>query len=203
MQESEGKNSLYLVLKEKWYDMIESGEKTEEYRDITPYWYNRLLWDDDYDKKPWDKDVELFVKNHKALDNALFAGCYRPKFNTVTFQRAYHRNPSRMTFRINSILIGKGNVKWGAESYKEYFIIKLGERISSLGTNSRNMPSDESCFYHQDGNCNKGLPGTPCEVKGCVAHTTTPSTERLCWNEMAEGEKSDFLFNLTHIVTNK
>lgn len=33
---------LHLVLKYEWYDMIESGEKPEEYRDITPYWDKRL-----------------------------------------------------------------------------------------------------------------------------------------------------------------
>ena len=30
--------TLYLPLKAKWYDMIESGEKEEEYREIKPYW---------------------------------------------------------------------------------------------------------------------------------------------------------------------
>lgn len=34
--------TLYLSLKAKWYDMIESGEKTEEYREIKEYWYKRL-----------------------------------------------------------------------------------------------------------------------------------------------------------------
>lgn len=34
--------TLHLPLKAKWYKMQESGEKTEEYREITPYWYKRL-----------------------------------------------------------------------------------------------------------------------------------------------------------------
>ena len=34
---------LHLVLKRKWYDMIASGEKFEEYREIKPYWSNRLF----------------------------------------------------------------------------------------------------------------------------------------------------------------
>lgn len=34
--------SLKLVLKKKWYEMIASGEKTEEYRDITDYWNRRI-----------------------------------------------------------------------------------------------------------------------------------------------------------------
>lgn len=35
--------TLNLVLTGKWYDMIASGEKTEEYREIKPYWEKRLL----------------------------------------------------------------------------------------------------------------------------------------------------------------
>ena len=34
--------TLYLVLKSKWYDMIASGEKREEYREVKPYWKKRL-----------------------------------------------------------------------------------------------------------------------------------------------------------------
>lgn len=33
---------LYLTLKKKWFDMILSGEKREEYRDIKPYWDKRI-----------------------------------------------------------------------------------------------------------------------------------------------------------------
>lgn len=35
--------NLHLVLKHKWYDLIESGQKTVEYRDMTPYWINRII----------------------------------------------------------------------------------------------------------------------------------------------------------------
>ena len=33
---------LHLTLKKKWFDMIASGEKKEEYREIKPYWNQRL-----------------------------------------------------------------------------------------------------------------------------------------------------------------
>lgn len=33
---------LYLPLKAKWYNMIDSGVKPEDYRDIKPYWQKRL-----------------------------------------------------------------------------------------------------------------------------------------------------------------
>lgn len=34
---------LDLPLKAKWYEMIESGEKKEEYREIKEYWRKRLV----------------------------------------------------------------------------------------------------------------------------------------------------------------
>lgn len=34
---------LDLPLKKEWYNMIESGEKREEYREIKPYWSKRLV----------------------------------------------------------------------------------------------------------------------------------------------------------------
>ena len=38
------KNTLYLpLIKKQWYEMIESGEKTEEYREIKTYWWKRLI----------------------------------------------------------------------------------------------------------------------------------------------------------------
>jgi len=40
------KKILHLTLKKKWFDMILSGEKTEEYRERKLYWRNRL-----FDKK--------------------------------------------------------------------------------------------------------------------------------------------------------
>ena len=33
---------LHLTMKRRWFDMIESGEKLIEYREIKPYWINRL-----------------------------------------------------------------------------------------------------------------------------------------------------------------
>jgi len=34
--------NLQLSLKTKWFELTKSGEKTEDYREITPYWCNRL-----------------------------------------------------------------------------------------------------------------------------------------------------------------
>lgn len=34
-------NNLFLILKGQWYEMIDSGEKKEEYRQVTEYWTDR------------------------------------------------------------------------------------------------------------------------------------------------------------------
>ena len=35
---------LPLPLKKKWFDMIQGGEKTEEYREIKDFWARRFLY---------------------------------------------------------------------------------------------------------------------------------------------------------------
>jgi hypothetical protein len=36
-------STLHLTLKKKWFDMIASGVKREEYREMKPYWNKRLM----------------------------------------------------------------------------------------------------------------------------------------------------------------
>ncbi len=92
---------LDLPLKAKWYNMIESGEKREEYREYKEYWYNRLI----------DKDA-LSVK----------------PYTHVRFRYGYTKRT--MVFKIVSITIGMGNPDWGAPTDREVFVIKLGRKIS-------------------------------------------------------------------------
>ena len=106
--------TLHLVLKSKWYDMIDSGIKTEEYRQIKPYWVIRLL-DSDYDQPI-------------AFDFERDEGCCWGKHDYVCFHKGYTRKI--MTFKIINILVGHGKPEWGAPCNKKVFIIKLGSRIA-------------------------------------------------------------------------
>lgn len=107
-------DTLHLVLKSKWYDMIDSGIKTEEYRQIKPYWMIRLL-DSDYDQPI-------------AFDFERDEGCCRGKHDYVCLHKGYTRKI--MTFKIINILVGHGKPEWGAPCKKKVFIIKLGSRIA-------------------------------------------------------------------------
>lgn len=93
---------LHLSLKEKWFKMIASGEKKEEYRELNEYWYKRLTGNG----------------TTKHFDVVHFTLGY-PKKTDLSRQ---------MWFKIEDITIGTGNPSWGAKPDKEYFVIKLKER---------------------------------------------------------------------------
>lgn len=122
-------NILYLTLNAKWYNMIESGEKKEEYREIKPYWQKRLLCC--YD--PWlriDGDCRNRGKRG-CFDCALAPHQQAAEFDAVRF--SYGRTKRTMTFTIRYICIGKGKPEWGAPE-EDVFIIKLGNRINDHST---------------------------------------------------------------------
>ena len=106
---------LHLVLKAQWYDMIDRGEKKEEYREIKPYWSNRLT---DYNRiYKWFKDI-----NERKFN--ISTPC---RYTCVCFHRGY--TSTTMTFAIENINIGKGRPEWGAPTDRPVYIIKLGERL--------------------------------------------------------------------------
>lgn len=116
--------TLDLVLKHRWYDMIASGEKKEEYREIKPYWIKRLVSDckmvaDDF-PAPIIYDGNA-VKTTMNFEFKIFWSCTH-----VRFRRGYTN--TTMTFKIEDMKIGIGNPNWGAPN-EEVFIIKLGKRI--------------------------------------------------------------------------
>ena len=126
--------TLDLVLKRKWYDMIASGEKTEEYREIKPYWIQRLMrqlsiYACNYEKV--DKETELFyAEEPKLLKRAVWEGGMIFKdFDKVTFHLGYSKDRPSMTFAIKEIVCNKGKEEWGALPGETYFVIKLGERL--------------------------------------------------------------------------
>lgn len=91
--------------------MIESGEKLEEYREITPYWVKRLV------------DTDNFLAGKPTP--------YR-HYDAVEFTLGYPKKQDttrRMIFEVASIGVAKGNPQWGAPVDKKVFIIRLGDRF--------------------------------------------------------------------------
>lgn len=71
---------LHLTLKKKWFDLIQEGKKTEEYREIKPYWTIRLL-----DPKTGD---------------------FR-KFSHIIFRNGYSKNSREMKVEFKGIKFGE------------------------------------------------------------------------------------------------
>lgn len=112
---------LHLTLKKKWFDLIASGEKKEEYREIKEYWIKRLISDDfNWDCATTDKR------------NAHYVSCpngFYKHYDEVIFKNGYSKNAPQIRMKVQKIFRGEGFEDWGAEPGKPYFVIKLGEII--------------------------------------------------------------------------
>ena len=100
---NEQQTTLLLPIKRQWYDMIKSGVKKEEYREIKDYWKVRLA-------HGW-----LFNRNNIVCKD----------FDTVTLRNGYGKNDPTLVVECLGITVGKGNPDWGAPE-EQVFIIKLG-----------------------------------------------------------------------------
>lgn len=101
---------LHLTLKRKFYDMIDLGDKREEYRELKEYWQNRL----------WIRDSDLG-----------FDGGFFKDFDVVKFKNGYSKHARTMLWEFKGTSIGEGKPQWGAPP-QDVFIINLGERITTL-----------------------------------------------------------------------
>ena len=108
---------LDLPLKACWYNMIESGEKKEEYREIKTYWQNRLM-------ACYQHGFCRHRKCNECIDIPWLS--VDKHFDVVRFRYGYTKRT--MLFMINGISIGIGKSEWGAPNYP-VFCIKLGKII--------------------------------------------------------------------------
>ena len=91
---------LTLPIKKKWFDMILSGEKKEEYRDIKPYYTNRF---------------------QKLWQGSLIGG---DALRKVRFRNGYSNNSPTATAYV-TVSIGTGKPEWGAEPGKNCYILHI------------------------------------------------------------------------------
>lgn len=115
---TKGKDNKMLILpvKKKWFDMVLSGEKMEEYREIKPYWDVRIAkW---LDIKPTKENIEE-IKRLLSCGNLSWIPSLKAKFIN-----GY--GSSRPSFVADcAISIGTGRKEWGAEPGKEYYVIHI------------------------------------------------------------------------------
>jgi hypothetical protein len=109
--------NLQLSLKIKWFEMTKAGIKTEDYREITPYWIKRLCF------KPDMGCVSDFPIERR------FGVLVLKQFSQNTMTLGYPKSTDTDRILIlehKGIEIRTGNPEWGAEPNKLYFVIKHG-----------------------------------------------------------------------------
>lgn len=113
-------NTLKLTLKKKWFDMILSGEKKEEYREIKPYFISRLCYD------------SFSLCNTMLFNLEVGRRFYRKKtYDSIEFKNVYSKTAPTMIVELKGIKTGIGKREWGAEMGERYFILELGAIIST------------------------------------------------------------------------
>ena len=107
------KKVLTLTVSKQWFDMIVTGEKTEEYREIKPYWIKRLTTNCEV---AYDVAAETYCG--KVL--------YRP-YTHVLFINGYRMDSQRIVKEIMSITIGKPKKGLCLDKWinTEFFVIKF------------------------------------------------------------------------------
>lgn len=101
----------HLNLKKQWFDLIVSGKKREEYREIKPYWENRLCH-----KKGFKINGEWF----------------QPDQVVIIFSNGYRKDRKQIACFPNAIKIKKGKTDWGAKEGKLYFAIQLSYTVLKI-----------------------------------------------------------------------
>lgn len=94
---------LTLPIKKKWFDMIKSGEKKEEYREIKDYWTTRFFH---------------HLKSTVSYEFDIVRSGY------VIFKNGYSKNAPQIKCYVMCFK-GYGQEQWGAEPNKEYYVLQI------------------------------------------------------------------------------
>lgn len=124
-------NILHLVLKAQWYNLIASGVKKEEYREIKPYWLVRLF---DVPKHYSDQEKEDICRalrtNWLSIENAYIVYNIIPKpFTHTQFKHGYSDKADTQLLDGYRLSIGEPRPEWSGGMTGQHFVIDLGQLV--------------------------------------------------------------------------
>ncbi|MBQ8616200.1 MAG: ASCH domain-containing protein [Clostridia bacterium] len=96
---------LTLPIKRKWFDMIVSGEKREEYRAPTAYWKKRFV----NEAKRQNAERPGEVKGFNGMRVRIRAG--------------YSRQAPQAELTLATLYTDEGHAEWGAEPGVRYLVL--------------------------------------------------------------------------------
>ena len=111
-----------LLIKKKWFELIRSGEKKEEYREIKPYYITRFLKEMRFPKSYRKNlnDIKWFIGELEQIT---------PNFSTaitIQLKNGYHKDAPTLICKCG-LRVGYGKEEWGAEPETKYFILDILE----------------------------------------------------------------------------
>ena len=126
------KKVLTLTVSKQWFDIIVTGKKTEEYRDIKSYWINRLIQakygeSDEYRKVAMHHEFDMLISNFKLKELLKKETARFIPYTHVLFINGYRKDSPRIEKEIESITIGKPKKGLCQDKWldTEFFIIKF------------------------------------------------------------------------------
>ena len=123
--------TLPLTIKKQWFDLIRSGEKTEEYREIKDFWCRRLLtFGEELEGGVFDEMMGDLARpgwrHDGVLDAMGYFGVSFKEYDAIEFRNGYSPTSPRFIAQLKGIEIKQGIEAWGAEKDKFYFVLTLG-----------------------------------------------------------------------------
>ncbi len=114
-------DTLHINLYRKWFDMTLAGIKTEDYRELTPYWGKRLT------KLINFQYVDGLEWTWKNTNSRILVHDYK----TTIISNGYAKDRDQFEVEFKGVDIGKGNPDWGAPLDRSVFIIKHGDIVQA------------------------------------------------------------------------
>lgn len=109
---------LVLPIKKKWFDMILSGEKKEEYREIKQY----------YDSRFMNTFGAIWCGGELVQGQLLPDEIREDGTQLVMFRNGYNSNNPNFVAKC-TLRVGYGNEEWGAEPSVKYYILDIVEVV--------------------------------------------------------------------------
>ena len=109
-------------MEKRWYNMILSGEKKEEYRECKPFWIKRLT-------KPEYHNMGQIELIHKLASKEAF----RTDYDVIQFSNGYQKGCRKMTVELRGMHYGfPSNLNWidGLNENNFYICLELGKILS-------------------------------------------------------------------------
>lgn len=117
--------TLTLTLKKKWFDMILSGEKKEEYREVKDYWMKRIA-----NIKGCGTSYNYTIIRDHGFNSIQYP------FDTIVFKNGYAKNAPSIEIESKGVIVDVGKKEWGAPDYR-VFVLYLGNIIRVENINRR------------------------------------------------------------------